>query len=327
MNEHLLRAVEQSSFTPSDFAEGIDRLFFGMLAVCTLMTLAITVLIVAFCIRYRRGKNGDQHRGRTAMNARNYSWVEYSWTGLPLIIFIGLFIWGATLFMQLQQLPRNALVIDVVAKQWMWKFYHPGGQREINELHIPANRPIIVRLASEDVIHSFFVPSFRIKQDVVPGRYTHTWFNVREPGTYRLFCAEYCGTDHSHMRGVVQVMSAEDYGRWLANQQQSPTLAAAGERLFRQAGCSGCHSKSSMVHAPDLAGLFGRVIHLDDGRRLEADRAYVRDSILLPEKDIVAGYPSVMPSFAGQLSEEDVLKLVTYIESLSDIDNAEVSHD
>ncbi len=316
MNDSLLEALKQSSFTPSDFSGDMDRLFYSMLAACVLITAIITILTVIFCIGYRRGKKVDRHIVRTDMRA-----PEYLWTAFPLVVFIGFFIWGATVFMQLQQLPKDALVIDVVAKQWMWKFYHPGGQREINNLHVPVNRPIVMRMRSEDVIHSFFVPSFRIKQDVLPGRDTHTWFEANEPGTYRLFCAEYCGTDHSHMGGTVQVMAVDDYARWLARQEQNPTLAAAGRQLFQQFGCSGCHSPASVVHAPELRGLFGRVVHLSDGRSLKADRAYVRDSILLPEQDVVAGYAPIMPSFAGQLSEEDMLQLIAFIESLSGTDS------
>lgn len=311
MNDSLLELISRSSFSASDFASSVDRLFFAMLAVCGLLSLAVAALITVFCIRYRRGS------GRSGqVSVRRRQGLEYFWTAATLAVFLGFFFWGAGIFMQLQRLPDEALIIQGVAKQWMWKFYHAGGQGEINRLHVPAGRPVIVRLASEDVIHSFFVPAFRVKQDVVPGVYTHTWFQAREPGVHRLFCAEYCGTEHSRMHGAVIVMEEEDYAAWLGTQEASLTLAAEGERLFRNLGCSGCHAPASDIHAPDLDGLYGRVVNLNDGSTVEADIAYLRDSILLPEKHVVAGYEPVMPSYSGQVSEEELLKLLNYLQSI-----------
>lgn len=307
-----LEAIKNAPFVATAFGVSVDALFYALVIVSGAMVLLVSTLIVVFCVRYRRGRAADRSTGR--FYGRH---LEYVWIGLPLLIFLSFFAWGASVFMELQKIPENSLRIQGVAKQWMWKFYHPGGQREINTLHLPVGRPIVVQLASEDVVHSFFVPHFRIKQDVVPGRYTHVWFQIDKPGLYRLFCAEYCGTEHSQMRGAVRALSATDYSRWLDSRNPAQSLTRAGEQLFRRLGCSGCHAEPSTVHAPDLTGLFGRVVHLSDGRRIEADRAYIRDSILLPEKDIVAGYEAIMPSFAGQLSEEETLKLVSYIRSLN----------
>lgn len=313
MDIKLQQAIESAPFSATGFASEVDQLFYFMLAACAVVTLLISALIVLFCIRYRRGRDVDRR-----IRSRYMGYLEDGWIALPLLSFIGFFLWGANIYLGLQQIPEDSLRIYGIGKQWMWKFYHSGGQREINELHIPAGRPVVVQLVAEDVIHSFFVPHFRIKQDAVPGRYTRIWFEVDEPGVYRLFCAEFCGTDHSRMRGAVHVLSAEAYGRWLDTQAQSRSLAAAGERLFRQFGCSGCHDRASAVHAPDLDNLFGRVVHLADGRSVRADLAYLRDSILLPEQDITAGYEPIMPSFSGQLSEEELLKLLNYIRSLGE---------
>ncbi|MCW8193788.1 cytochrome c oxidase subunit II [Proteobacteria bacterium 005FR1] len=315
MNE-LQQAVEQSPFAASELASDVDLLFYAMLTVCGFVALGVTVAMLDFCIRYRSGKQVDR-----TLRLRNLRLPEYIWIGVPLLIFLGFFVWGATLFMRYQQLPpEDALRIHGVGKQWMWKFYHPGGQREINELHIPVDRPVVVVLSSEDVIHSFFVPAFRVKQDAVPGRYTRTAFTASEPGTYRLFCAEFCGLKHSKMRGQVEVMSAQHYAEWLDTREQSPTLAAAGEALFRTKGCSGCHAVDSAVHAPDLRGIYGRIVHLRDGRSLRADVAYLRDSILLPEKDVVAGYQPIMPSFADQLTEEELLKILAFLQDFDERD-------
>ena len=310
MNDDIESRLAAAPFAASSFATEVDRLFYTMVAVCGIAALAVTLLIIIFCVRYRRGRRIDRH---IRYRAR---WAEYLWIGIPFLIFLAFFFWGAHLYLRYQQLPENPLVIRVIAKQWMWKFYHPGGQREINELHIPAGRPIMLRLASEDVIHSFFVPGFRVKQDVVPGRYNRVAFTAGEPGTFHLFCAEYCGTQHSRMRGVVTVMEAGSYARWLERQAHAPSLARAGERLFRSHGCSGCHADAEVGEAPSLIGVAGRTVKLGDGRTVTADSAYLRDSILLPEKDVVAGFAPIMPSFADQLSEEEVFKLVSYLQSL-----------
>ena len=206
--------------------------------------------------------------------------------------------------------------INVIGKQWMWKVQHPEGNREINELHVPVGRNVKLTLASQDVIHSFFLPSFRTKMDVVPGRYTTEWFQATKIGSYHLFCAEYCGTKHSGMVGRVVVMDPADYEDWLTKGQPGPTLVQEGERLFRELGCSGCHLGSSIVRAPPLEGLYGKPVPLQSGVIVIADEGYIRDSILLPNNQVTAGYEPVMPTYQGHVTEEEILELIAYIKSL-----------
>jgi cytochrome c oxidase subunit II len=213
----------------------------------------------------------------------------------------------------LYKVPPDALPVYVVAKQWMWKLQHRNGKREINELHVPLGQPVRLIMTSQDAIHSFYVPAFRLKQDVLPGRYTGLWFTPTQLGEFQLFCAEYCGTEHSRMLGRIVVMPPAEYARWVASGTEHPSLAQYGFALFRKFGCSGCHAAGSTVHAPSLAGLLGREVHLQDGRTVIADENYVRDSILLPKKDVVAGFEPIMPSFAGQVSEEDIQALIAYL--------------
>jgi cytochrome c oxidase subunit 2 len=269
--------------------------------------------MIYFLFKYRRGKKADRrpvHLPETA--------IELTWTLIPTLIFTGLFAWGANVYWTIERPPANAMEIDVVGKQWMWKIEHPEGNREIDELHVPLGRNIKLTLASQDVIHSFFIPAFRIKQDVVPGRYTTLWFKANRLGSFHLFCSEYCGTHHSAMTGSVIVMTPDDYQKWLMRGAPGPTLAAEGEKLFRQYGCSGCHINSTIIHAPPLQGLFGRTVPLQTGQFITADEAYIRDSILLPAKDIVAGYTNGMPSYQGHLSEDNLLKIISYIKNISD---------
>jgi cytochrome c oxidase subunit 2 len=213
--------------------------------------------------------------------------------------------------------PKNALEIHVVAKQWMWKTQHSNGAREINELHVPLDTPVRLVMTSEDVIHSFFVPAFRMKKDVLPGRYTETWFRATKPGVFHLFCAEYCGSEHSRMTGRIVVVQKDTYARWLAAQPEGDGLAKTGATVFRARGCSGCHSEASKVHAPNLNGLYGRKVQLADGRSVTADEAYLRDSMLMPRRDVVAGFEPIMPSYAGILSDAEIISLTAYIRSLS----------
>ncbi|HVZ46318.1 MAG TPA: cytochrome c oxidase subunit II [Ramlibacter sp.] len=291
----------------STAAPATDRLFLALLAICGTAALAITCTVLVFAIRYRRGAQVE--RGQvTAPKA-----LEIGWTLATLAIFLGFFAWGAHVFAGLYREPADALPVYVVAKQWMWKLQHASGKREINELHVPLGRPVHLVMTSQDAIHSFFVPAFRLKQDVVPGRYTGLWFTATQLGEFPLLCAEYCGSEHSRMLGRIVVMQPAAFAKWLAAGLEQPTLAQYGFARFRQLGCSGCHSAASTVHAPLLEGLIGRTVHLQDGRSLVADDNYVRDSILLPQKDVVAGFAPVMPSFAGQVSEEDIQALIAYL--------------
>ncbi|CAM5783960.1 cytochrome c oxidase subunit II [Rhizobacter fulvus] len=299
---HLMQPSASSAATHA------DALFTALLLLCGLMALAVGMLIVVFSVRYRRGAKVDRSNAR-----RNLPWLEIGWTLTPLAIFIGLFAWTGFDYMQLYRPPADTLPVNVVAKQWMWKLQHRNGRREINQLHVPLGEPVLLKMTSQDAIHSFFVPAFRLKQDVLPGRYTALWFTPTQAGEFRLFCAEYCGTEHSQMLGRIVVMPPDEYSRWLAAGPAEPSLAQYGFALFRQLGCSGCHSPRSTVHAPLLEGLPGRQVHLQDGRTVVADDNYLRDSILTPRKDVVAGFQPLMPSFAGQVSEEDIQALIAYL--------------
>jgi cytochrome c oxidase subunit II len=297
----------------SSFGGDVDLLFIGLVATSLAVTVLLFALLLTFAIRYRAGSNADRdHRIR-----KSWYW-EISWTTVTLIGFLALFVWGASLYLAMYGGPQDALPIYVVAKQWMWKAQHPGGQREINELHVPRSQPIRLTMASEDVIHSFFVPAFRVKHDVVPGRYQTLWFKADKAGVFQLLCAEFCGTDHSRMTGRIIVMEAADYSSWLSQQDVTGTLASEGAELFRQLGCSGCHIGQGTVRAPPLEGLYGRNVPLQDGTFTIADDRYLRDSILLPNSQVVAGYAPLMPSFAGRVSEDELIRLVAYIKSLAD---------
>jgi cytochrome c oxidase subunit 2 len=298
----------------STLAPQVDAVYFGMLLLCGLTLLIVLTLMTRFIVRYRKGNLAADrsHRWPEPVKER----LEWTWIIIPLLIFLAVFSWGGLVYVRLYSVPADGLEIHAIAKQWMWEFQHPGGQREINELHVPANRPVKITLASQDVIHSFYVPAFRLKRDVVPGRYHQAWFEATEPGRYYLFCAEYCGTMHSQMRGQVVVMPPPDYAQWLQQQGSSASLAAEGAALFRSYGCSGCHGSNSSVRAPNLAGIYGRPQPLSDGSTIIVDDAYIRDSILQPRKQVVAGFEPIMPSFAGQIEEGDILKLIAFIKSL-----------
>jgi len=231
-------------------------------------------------------------------------------------LFMGMFAWGAVVYHDQQVPPRADLELNVVGKQWMWKIQHQNGRREIDEMHVPVGQTVKLTLASQDVIHSFYLPAFRIKQDVVPGRLTTEWFKATRPGVFHIFCAEYCGKDHSRMRGRVVVLEPAEYDEWLRGGNSEPSLAQAGERLFRALGCSGCHIGSAIVRAPPLESLYGKATPLADGRVVIADDAYLRDSILLPGRDVAAGYPPVMPSYQGQITEEQMFELISYLKSM-----------
>ncbi|WP_019143309.1 cytochrome c oxidase subunit II [Noviherbaspirillum massiliense] len=304
MNEAFHLLPERAS----EFAARSDTLMLALLLLTGTVALGVTLMIVIFSVRYRRGSPAD----RSHAPARKL-WVEATWTLTPLLLFLCIYAWAAFDYSRLFRIPQDAMPVFVVAKQWMWKLEHTNGKREISELHVPLGQPVRLVMTSQDVIHSFYVPAFRIKQDVVPGRYTSIWFTPTEAGEFHLFCAEYCGTDHAMMRGRIVVMQPAEFASWLQQGNSQPGIAQRGFELFRSYGCSGCHAAGSSVHAPDLNGLLGRTVHLQDGRSLIADENYIRDSVLLPKKDVVAGYEPIMPSFAGQVSEEDLLAIIEYI--------------
>jgi cytochrome c oxidase subunit 2 len=293
----------------STMAGHVDALYFALVAITAFFTILISALILYFAIRYRkeRSPQATQIHGSTAL--------ELLWTGIPLGIVMIIFVWSSVIFFMQTRPPKGAMEVYAVGKQWMWKFQHTEGQREINELHVPKGRDVRMVMTSQDVIHSFYVPAFRIKADVLPGRYTSTWFHATEVGRYHLFCAEYCGTQHSGMVGEVIVMEPSDYDRWAAGGVDG-SLASAGEKSFQQYGCSMCHRADAAGRGPNLIGVFGRPVLLDDGRTVTADESYIRESILNPGTKIVSGFKNIMPTFQGQLSEEEVIGLVAYVKAL-----------
>ncbi len=305
----------------TDAAE-VDHLILALtLASCAILLLVFG-LIWIYAIRYR----ADSKVERGAPGEKSWRF-EISWTLATLVVFLGLFVWGADLYVRLFQPPTDALRIYVVGKQWMWKIEHQGGQREINALHVPTGRPVQLLMTSEDVIHDFAIPAFRIKHDVLPGRYETLWFTAKRPGTYHLYCTQLCGEGHASMIGEVVAMTAPDFQNWLENgggASPAPQLsmAASGEALYQSYGCVGCHGVGGVnkpgegVTAPSLAGISGTKVKLEGGAVVVADEHYLRDCILAPDKTRVAGYAPIMPSFAGQVSEENALRLIAYIKSL-----------
>lgn len=294
----------------SSVAGNVDALFIFLLIVSGLMSLLVFACILYFAARYRYRPNvrAEQIEGSTPL--------ELTWSIIPLGIFIVIFLWGAVVYFQERTPPRDTAEVYTVAKQWMWKFEHAEGQRELNELHVPVGRDVKMIMTSQDVIHSFFVPAFRIKQDVLPGRYTVAWFRAIKPGTYHLFCAEYCGTQHSGMIGSVIVMEPAQYEAWMSGTSSGP-LSATGEKIFAELGCVTCHRTDIQGRGPNLQGIFGKPVLLQDGRTVTADENYIRESILDPGAKIVNGYKPVMPTFQGLVTEEQVNALVAYVKSLS----------
>ncbi len=291
----------------SSVSPRVDHLFEFLLIVCGTMTILIFSAIVYFGIRYRHGSTID----RSNPTSSNLP-LEWGWTIATTIVFLGLFIWGAQIYWDDGRPPAGADPIYVVGKQWMWKIQHPQGQLEINELHIPVGRPVKLVLASEDVIHDFFVPAFRVKQDAVPGMYNTLWFQATRAGTYDFFCAEYCGTNHARMRGKVVALSPQDYETWLAG-GESGSMASQGEKLFKHYACDTCHTQGG--RGPDLGGIYGRTVELQNGQRVTADDTYIRRSILKPKAQVVMGYAPIMPTFDGKISEADILKIIAYLRS------------
>ena len=297
----------------SNLAPSVDALYFFLVGISALVMVVIFVPMFYFLAKYRQGTNADRRPARISALK-----VEIMWMVIPLILVLIMFYWGAVVFANIQRPPPSGtLDIHIIGKQWMWKAQHPNGSREINELHVPVGEMVKLTMTSQDVIHSFFLPAFRLKQDVLPGRYTTMWFVPTKIGVYHLFCAEYCGTKHSQMVGRIYVMSQPDYERWLTIGGSQEPLTTTGGRLFRNLGCSGCHAPNSVVRAPPLEGLYGKPVPLQNGRIVQADEQYIRDSILLPQSQIAAGYDPVMPTFEGYLTEEQVFQLVAYIKSLA----------
>jgi cytochrome c oxidase subunit 2 len=296
----------------STLAGDVDALYTFLILLSIVFGVGIATTLTIFAVRYRRRRADERPElihGSLAL--------ELAWSLGPLAIVTGIFVWSALLYYRIQRVPANAMEIHVVGKRWMWKIQHMTGQREINELHVPVGRPVLVKLTSEDVIHSFFVPAFRVKTDAVPGRYTTLWFEATKPGRYHLFCAEYCGTKHSGMIGSIVVMEPAPFQEWLAG---GPSLspAAEGEKLFASLACQTCHRADSGARGPRLDGVFGKTVNLSDGTTTVATPEYIRESILTPSAKVVAGYQPIMPTFQGQVTEEQILQIIEYLKTLGE---------
>ena len=294
----------------SSFAKDVDALYVFMIVVTGAVSVAVFLLIFYFAIKYRRTPTNELAQEYEPPKA-----LEIGWIVVPFIIFMFMFVWGSWLYFHLARVPDNALDIYATGKQWMWKFQHPSGQREINVLHVPVNRPIRITMASEDVIHSLFFPAFRTKMDVLPSRYRTMWFQGTKVGRYHIFCAEYCGTLHSGMIGWVEVMEPTEYQRWLAGGSEG-SMASQGEKLFQKYACNTCHTNDATGRGPVLVGVYGQNVMLSDNSVVKADDNYIRESILNPTAKVVRGFQPIMPTFQGQVSEEDLLKLLAYVKSL-----------
>jgi cytochrome c oxidase subunit 2 len=297
----------------SALSPDVDALFIVWSLVSVFFTILIAGLIIVLMARYRR-----KHAEEVGTNEEMPVWIEILWSVVPLGIMLVMFAWGARVFFQLYRPPADAIEFTAIGKQWMWKIQHPEGQREINAMHVPVGQAIRMKIASEDVIHSFYIPAFRIKQDAVPGRYTSIWFKATKVGTYHLFCAEYCGTEHSRMIGSVIVMEQKDYETWMAGGTPGKSMVASGADLFTSLACVTCHRAAPGVvqRGPKLEGVYGSQVKLADGRTVTADDNYVRESILNPTAKVVAGFDPVMPTFQGQVTEEQLTQLIAYVRSL-----------
>lgn len=297
----------------STVAGQIDALYVFLVAISVFFTILTAVLVVLFAVKYRRRSENE-----VPEQPHEDSKLEILCGSVLLVLVLVIFGWGAKIFFDNSKAPADAMEILVVGKQWMWKLQHPNGKREINTLHVPVGQPVQLTMTSEDVIHSFFIPAFRVKQDVVPGRYTKVWFEATKPGQYHLFCTEYCGTEHSKMVGYVQALPPAEYERWLRGASgAAETPVEAGARLFTQLGCATCHNPGSGALGPNLAGVAGHTVKLTDGTEVVADDEYLRESILNSQAKVVAGYAPVMPLFKGMISEDQILNLIAYIKSLT----------
>ena len=294
----------------STVAGPTDTLFIFLCILTGTVSLLTFLTIFYLAIKYRRTPENE-----LAQDIEPPKALEITWIVIPAVIFLGIFVWGAWLFFHVARVPDNALDIYATGKQWMWKFQHPGGQREINTLHVPVNRPVRITMASEDVIHSLFLPAFRVKMDVLPNRYRSMWFQATKTGRFHIFCAEYCGTLHSGMIGWVEVMDASAYQRWLAGGSEG-SLASQGEQLFQKYACATCHTNDATGRGPVLQGVYGTPVMLSDNSVVTADDNYIRESILNPTAKVVKGFSPIMPTFQGQVNEDDLIKLLAYVKSL-----------
>jgi cytochrome c oxidase subunit II len=295
----------------STVASQVDSLYLFLVAVSMFFSLLIAVLVIYFAVKYRRRSPDDRPKP-----VHGSIVLELAWSVIPLIISLFVFTWGARIYFTMRRPPASSMDVYVVGKQWMWKFQHASGRREINELHIPVGRPVKLTMATEDVIHSLYVPAFRVKYDVVPGRYRTMWFEANKPGKYKLFCTEYCGTKHAGMTGFVVVMEQDEFQTWLSGGPQL-SVVASGERLIQELGCVTCHVQEASSRGPALHGIFGKTVEMQSGEQVEVDENYLRESILHPQAKIVSGYQPIMPTYEGLVTEEGLMQIIAYIKSLS----------
>lgn len=301
----------------STVALQVDLLLTALVALSSFFTFVVLVLMVYFGLKYRRGRAADRSNPPTG-NTK----VELGWIFGLLVLSVGAFTWATIQYFNMRRPPESALEVSVVGQQWMWKFQHPDGQREIDELHVPLGRPVRLTMASQDVIHSFYIPAFRLKYDVIPGRFTQMWFEATKTGEFHIFCAEYCGTNHAQMTGKIIVMEPREYQQWLSGERVGASMADTGEQLFTQLGCNSCHVPGSDDRAPQLAGIFGTQEQLQSGETVTVDENYIRESIIFPQRKIVAGYDPIMPTYEGRAAEEQILQLIAYIRSLGEASEA-----
>jgi cytochrome c oxidase subunit 2 len=294
----------------STLAGQVDALYLFLVVLTGSVSILIFILIFFLAIRYRRRPDNE-----LAQDEEPSGMLEAAWIIIPFLAFMAIFVWGSWLYFRIARVPDNAIDIYATGKQWMWKFQHPTGQREINTLHVPVHRPVRITMASEDVIHSLYFPYFRVKADVLPNRYRTMWFEATKTGRFHIFCAEYCGTLHSGMIGWVEVMDPTDYQRWLAGGTEG-SLASQGEKLFQKYACNTCHTGDATGRGPTLQGLYGTNVMLSDNSIVKADDNYIRESILNSQAKVVKGFQPIMPAFQGQVNEEDLIKLLAYVKSL-----------
>ncbi len=311
--QFLVKWLHASALFPAEastIAPWTDALYFFLLAMTLVGLFLVGALVFYFSIRYRKEKSP------VATQVEGSTLLEATWTIIPLAIFLVTFVWGAVLYFRIYNPPTNAMNIYIVGKQWMWKAEHPGGQHEINALHVPIGRPVQLTMISQDVFHSFSIPDFRVKREVIPGRYSTVWFQATEAGNYHLFCTQYCGTAHSAMIGQIIAMTPEDYTKWTQQSTSGMSLAQNGERLYASMGCNACHNGSAAARGPSLAGVYGSKLQLAGGGQVLVNDAYLRDAILNPSQHVTAGYAPIMPTYQGQISEEGLIDLVEFIKNL-----------
>ncbi|HXX43727.1 MAG TPA: cytochrome c oxidase subunit II [Candidatus Acidoferrales bacterium] len=296
----------------SSIARGVDRLYLVLSGITAFFTVLIFSIIFVFMIKYRRRSDGEKSAETHTPLA-----VELTWTIIPSLICAVLFVWSAALYVQNARPPASSTEIFVIGKQWMWHLQHSEGPREINELHVPVGVPIKLTITSQDVIHDFYIPAFRVKKDALPGRYTSLWFQATETGTFHLFCAQYCGTNHAEMIGWVYVMSPTDYAAWLAGGEKTESLAQQGERLFTQFGCDSCHTGEAGAQAPSLAGVYGKPEKMANGETRIVDESLISQAIWVPTSVHLPNYKSIMPTYQGQVDSEQMVRLIAYVKSLS----------